>query len=128
MAGFRNSLLNMSVPKLMKSNYNNWSIKIKALLGAQDVWDIVEIVQQLKLLKDKKIADKTTLYILYQGVDEAEFEKVTGATTSKKAWGVLQIAYKEADWVKYIILQTLRGEFEILRMNNTRESQTISPE
>jgi gag-polypeptide of LTR copia-type len=85
-------------------------------------------VQQLKLLKDKKIADKTALYILYQGVDEAEFEKVTGATTSKKAWGVLQIAYKEADWVKYIILQTLRGEFEMLRMNNTGESQTISPE
>jgi hypothetical protein len=61
------------------------------------VWDIVETgyvepenitllnVQQLKLLKEKKVADKTTLYILYQGVDEAGFEKVAGAITSKKA-------------------------------------------
>jgi Domain of unknown function (DUF4219) len=78
MAGFGNSSLNMSVSKLTKSNYNNWSIQIKALLGAQDVWDIVKIgyiesknvvlltVQQLKLLKEKKVADKTALYILYQ--------------------------------------------------------------
>jgi hypothetical protein len=49
------------------------------------VWDIVETVQQLKLLKEKKVANKTTLYILYQGVDEAGFEKVTEATTSKEA-------------------------------------------
>jgi hypothetical protein len=61
------------------------------------VWDIVETeyvependalltVQQLKLLKEKKVADKTTLYILYQGVDEAEFEKVVKSITSKEA-------------------------------------------
>jgi hypothetical protein len=61
------------------------------------VWDIVETeyvepenvtlltVQQLKLLKEKKVADKTTLYILYQGVDEAEFEKIAEAITSKEA-------------------------------------------
>jgi hypothetical protein len=65
------------------------------------VWDIVETgyvepenvelltVQQLKLLMEKKVTDKTTLYILYQGVDEAGFEKVAEATTSKEAWGIL---------------------------------------
>jgi ribosomal protein L19E len=40
-------------------------------------------VQQLKLLKEKKVADKTTFYILYQGVDEDGFEKVAKITTSK---------------------------------------------
>jgi Domain of unknown function (DUF4219) len=87
----------MLVPKLTKLNYDNWSIQIKALLEAQDVWDIVEIgyvepenvtlltMQQRKLLKEKKVADKTTLYILYQGVDEAGFEKVAEAITSKDA-------------------------------------------
>jgi Domain of unknown function (DUF4219) len=66
MFDFENSSLNMSVPKLTKSNYNNWSIQIKTLLGAHDVWDIVETgyvepenvtlltVQQLKLLKKIK--------------------------------------------------------------------------
>jgi hypothetical protein len=58
-------------------------------------------------LKEKKVADKMTLYILYQGVDEAGFEKVAEATTSKKAWRILQTTYKEADRVKHIRLQTL---------------------
>jgi gag-polypeptide of LTR copia-type len=95
------------------------------------VWDIVETgyvepenvalltVQQLKLLKEKKVADKMNLYILYQGVDEVGFEKVAEVITSKEAWGILQTTYKEADRVKQIRLQTLRGEFEMLRMNNT---------
>jgi Domain of unknown function (DUF4219) len=43
MPGFGNNSLGMTVPKLMKSNYDNWSIQILVLLGAQDVWDIVEI-------------------------------------------------------------------------------------
>jgi hypothetical protein len=51
-------------------------------------------------LKEKKVVDKTTLYILYQGVDEARFKKIAGATTSKEAWGILQTAYKGADRVK----------------------------
>jgi Domain of unknown function (DUF4219) len=42
MVGFKNNLLRMMVPKLTKSNYDNWSIQMKALLGAQDVQDIVE--------------------------------------------------------------------------------------
>jgi hypothetical protein len=78
------------------------------------VWDIVEIryvkpenvalltIQQLKLFKEKKVANKTTLYILYQGVDEVGFEKVVGVTTSKEAWRILQTDYKEADREKQI--------------------------
>jgi gag-polypeptide of LTR copia-type len=70
-------------------------------------------------LKEKKVADKTTLYILYQGVDEVGFEKVAEAITSKEVWGILQTAYKGDDRVKQIRLQTLQGEFEMLRMNDT---------
>jgi division protein CdvB (Snf7/Vps24/ESCRT-III family) len=85
------------------------------------VWDIVETgyvelenpstltVPQMKALKEKRVADKTTLYILYQGVDEAGFEKIAGATTSKEAWGILQTAYKGAERVKQVRLQALRG-------------------
>ena len=30
------------MPMVTKNNYDNWSIKMKTLLGAQDAWDIVE--------------------------------------------------------------------------------------
>jgi gag-polypeptide of LTR copia-type len=69
-------------------------------------------------LKEKKVADKTALYILYQGVDEVGFEKVAEAT-SKEVWEILQTTYNGANQVKHIRLQTLRGEFKMLRMNNT---------
>jgi Domain of unknown function (DUF4219) len=43
MVDFGNNSFGMTVPKLTKSNYDNWSIQIRALFEAQDVWDIVEI-------------------------------------------------------------------------------------
>jgi Domain of unknown function (DUF4219)/gag-polypeptide of LTR copia-type len=132
MAEFRKSSIgHMTLSKLTKSNYDNWSIQIKALLGAQDVWDIVETwyvepekpstltMPQMKALKEKRVADKTTLYILYQGVDEARFKKIAGATTFNEAWGILQTAYKGAKRVKKVRLQTLRGEFESLKMKDS---------
>jgi Domain of unknown function (DUF4219) len=42
MVGFRSNSFGMTVPKLTKSNYDYWSIQIRALLRAQDMWDIVE--------------------------------------------------------------------------------------
>jgi Domain of unknown function (DUF4219) len=96
MAGFGNNSFGMTVPKLTKSNFDNWSIQIRALLEVQDVWDIVITgyvepedgaalnVPQTKALKVKIVADKTALYILYQGVDEAGFEKIAEATTAKE--------------------------------------------
>jgi hypothetical protein len=38
----------------------------------------------MKALKEKKVRDKTTLYILYQGVDRIDFEKLVEATSVKE--------------------------------------------
>jgi hypothetical protein len=37
----------------------------------------------MKALKEKRVTNKMTLYILYQRVDETRFEKITGATFVK---------------------------------------------
>jgi Domain of unknown function (DUF4219) len=34
----------MPLPRLTKANYNNWSIQMRTLLGAQDAWEVVEDV------------------------------------------------------------------------------------
>ena len=125
------SLGQVLLPRLTKNNYDNWSIQMKALLGAQDAWDVVQtsydepgatgnlMVNQLKALKETRMKDKTALYLLFQVVDESGFEKITGATTSKAAWEILENAYKGADRVKQVRLQTLRGELEAMKMKET---------
>ncbi|GJV58954.1 ribonuclease H-like domain-containing protein, partial [Tanacetum coccineum] len=78
------------------------SIQIRALLGAQDVWELVEtgytepvsaatlVGNELKVLKETRKKDKTTLYLLFKAVDESGFEKITGAKTFKEARDILE--------------------------------------
>ncbi|BAT83736.1 hypothetical protein VIGAN_04093800 [Vigna angularis var. angularis] len=95
MANFANSV---SLPQLSKKvNYDNWSVQMRALLGSQDVWDVVEsgyeeptddeaqTVAQLAALKKTRVKDKSALYILYRAVDESGFEKIVNAKSSKEA-------------------------------------------
>jgi dGTP triphosphohydrolase len=56
---------------------------------------------------------------MYQAVDESGFEKIAGAKTLKEAWETLEKAYKGANRVKQVRLQTLRGEFETLRIKES---------
>ena len=37
-----NSTFPFQFPHLSKDNFDNWSIRMKALLGSQDAWEIVE--------------------------------------------------------------------------------------
>nr|AAG60131.1 lectin receptor kinase, putative [Arabidopsis thaliana] len=60
------------VPVLTKSNYDNWSLRMKAILGAHDVWEIVE---------------KGFIEPENEGLDEDTFEKVVEATSAKDGLG-----------------------------------------
>ncbi|KAK4269964.1 hypothetical protein QN277_023055 [Acacia crassicarpa] len=124
------NMVPFQVPMLTKSNYDNWSIKMKALLGSQDVWEMIEkgyiepqegatlSQAQRDSLKDSRKRDKKALYLIYQGLDEDAFEKISEATTAKEAWEKLQTSYKGAEPVKKVRLQTLRSEFETLHMKD----------
>jgi len=120
---------------LTKSNYDNWSLRMVALLGAHDVWEIIEkghadpenegslSQTQKDSLRDSRKRDKKALCLIYQGLYEDMFEKVSGAKSAKEAWEKLRTSYKGADQVKKVRLQTLRGEFEALHM---REGELVS--
>ncbi|GJZ32141.1 hypothetical protein Tco_0577577 [Tanacetum coccineum] len=93
------SLGYVSLPKLNKSNYDKWSIQMRALMGAQDVCESLTVgyeesslsevgamsANQLKAWKEKCMKDKNALYLLFQLVDESGFKKIAEATTSKEA-------------------------------------------
>ena len=93
---------------------------MKALLGAHDVWDVVEksfsepeneaalTQDQNTTLKDSRKRDKKALYLIYQALDDDGFKKISSATSAKKAWEKLQTSYKGVEKVKKVHLQTLR--------------------
>ena len=49
-------------------------------------------------------------------LDDVMLPKITGASNSKEAWDILQQAYHGNDKVKTVRLQTLRTQFETLKM------------
>ncbi|XP_070672518.1 uncharacterized protein [Malus domestica] len=90
-----NVMAAFQVPVVNNNNFDNWSIKMKALLGAHDVWEVMEkgyielededtlIQAQKESLKDSRKRDKKVLYFIYQALDDNGFEKVSSATSTK---------------------------------------------
>ena len=127
-----NNLINPQVPKLLKDNYESWSIQMKALFGSQGLWELIvdgfkeptpEVeaaytAEEKKALKEQRKKDSKARFLLYQGLDESTFERVAEAATSKKAWEILATIYKGVERVKRIRLQTLRGDLEAAQMKD----------
>ncbi|XP_050876758.1 uncharacterized protein LOC127080490 [Lathyrus oleraceus] len=118
---------------LTKNNSDNWSIKMKALLEAQDVWDIFDkgfkeqdeasLSHGVKeALKESRKINKKALFLIYQSMDEDTFEKNSNATTTKEVCDKLQTCNKGVEQVKKICLQTLRGDFERLFMEVSKST------
>ncbi|GAB2270308.1 hypothetical protein Dimus_038837 [Dionaea muscipula] len=101
------------IPRLTKHNYENWSIQMKALLGSQNVWELIEQgyeapEQETAASREVRRKDKKALFLIYQRVDEAAFEKIVDSTTSKEAWDILTSSHRGAEKIKKMRLQTLR--------------------
>ena len=92
---------------------------MKALLGAHDVWEVVEkgydeVKEESALsstqkdsLKDSRKKDKEALFLVYQALDDDGFEKISNAASAKEAWEKLHTSYKGEEKVKQVHLQSL---------------------
>ncbi|XP_057435711.1 uncharacterized protein LOC130728298 [Lotus japonicus] len=120
-----------SIPILNGKNWNNWSVKMKAVMGFQDVLEIVE--QGLPELaegateaartqhKESKKKDFKALCLLHQGVDEPHFEMISNVKSSKEAWQILEKCNEGHEQLKKVKLQTLRRQYELMQMEPTEK-------
>lgn len=104
---------------------------MKVLYESQDLWNFVEngytelipvegiTPQQILEDKEKKKRDRKALFFLFQSVDEYIFERISSSKTSKEAWDVLHKTYRGEERVKIVRLQTLRCEFDNIKMRET---------
>ncbi|XP_074369254.1 uncharacterized protein LOC141710582 [Apium graveolens] len=102
-----------SIPKLTSTNYENWSIQMKVLLGSYDNWKIVKN-------GFNKPADTVAVAAL-PNVEKTLLKEIRKkdkkrSKTTKKAWEILQKSFLGVEKVKKVRLQVLRGEFENLKM------------
>lgn len=118
-------------PVLDGRNYDPWSMKMKAIIGSQDVWDLVvngldplpanpTTVQQATY-KDAKKRDCKGLCILHQCMNQAIFEKIARSESSKAAWDVLANSYVGDQKLKKVQLQTLQRQYELIGMEENEK-------
>ncbi|GMP53365.1 hypothetical protein CsSME_00018833 [Camellia sinensis var. sinensis] len=134
--------MNRSIqPQLQRfsgKNFDQWCVQMKALFDFLELSEIIDLryaklVDQAATtaltqvekdnLRDNRKKDKKALFFLYQAVDEIIFEKISSATKAKESWAMLQKSCKGDEKVKSVRLQTLRDEFESLKM---KDSESIS--
>lgn len=58
----------------------------------------------------------STLFFIYQGVDEGTFKKILDEKSSKHAWEILQKSFQRVEKAKNVCLQSLRTKFGTLKM------------
>jgi hypothetical protein len=120
-------------PILLGKNYEFWSLRMKSFLQAQECWDLVDLgyveldlTDLATMTNQQRIAQATqrnrenkAKFWIQNSVDDLIFLKIIGASTSKQAWDILKSAYQGNDRVKMVKLQTLRTQFETLRMTDS---------
>ncbi|XP_023520946.1 uncharacterized protein LOC111784490 [Cucurbita pepo subsp. pepo] len=95
-------------------------MKMKVYLRAQGVWDAIESTEPLDSLDERK--DQMTLAAIYQAIPEEMLFLLAEKEAAKEAWKTLKTIHVSAERVKEAKIQTLKIEFEIMKM---KESETI---
>nr|GEV01277.1 hypothetical protein [Tanacetum cinerariifolium] len=103
-------------PMLTKTNYSVLAIETRVDLQAQRVWDAT----QCEGVEERH--DRMALAAIYQGIPEDVLLMLADKDTTKKAWETLRTMHMGAERVKEAKVQTLRSDFEVIRM---KESESV---
>ncbi|CAA7055813.1 unnamed protein product [Microthlaspi erraticum] len=110
--------MHMQIPLFNGEDHEIWSIKMKTLLMARDLWDVVESGVSEETKKDLRIKDMTALHMLQMSVTDSIFLRIGRATSSKQAWEILKADFGETELIQSGKREDLVLEFYDMRMKN----------
>ena len=112
------------------SNYAFWSIRTRAFIEAQgiEIWQSIEsgykvpttIPTDANELAQYNNNSKAKNHLL-GAINKFVFNKVMNCPSAKEMWDKLQTTYEGDSKVKEAKLQTYKGQFEWLRMNEDED-------
>nr|XP_043619992.1 uncharacterized protein LOC122591825 [Erigeron canadensis] len=107
-------------PILNNTNYTLWTLRIKKILVANGIWDLVEGMGTSKEIDIKN--DSFASAYLFQGLPEDLQMQVAGCETAKEIWDSLKSRFVGTEDVQQAHSQQLKSEFERLIM---KENESI---
>lgn len=122
-------------------NYGFWRIKMKTIFQIKKLWEIVEegvpnrpaqgdhspeAVQQKTRFDDASLKDLNALQILQTAVSNSIFPRIAPSSSAREAWMALETEFQGSPQVRMIKLQTLRREYENLKMNESDDVNTFT--
>ncbi|XP_074374550.1 uncharacterized protein LOC141714932 [Apium graveolens] len=109
----------LSYPMFTKTNYATWSVKMKVFMQTHGVWEAIDPKDPESALEEK--VDKHALFMIYQGIPDDTLLMIAEKKTAKEAWGAIKTLSLGADKEKEAKAQTLKSEFESLRMKDSEK-------
>jgi hypothetical protein len=111
--------MNFQCPILTSTNYTVWAIRIKTILQANGLWEMIEPTLETQVDARK---DKMAIACLFQALPEDQILQVAKYTTARQVWEALKTRHVGVDRVQKAKLQTLKTEFEMMVM---KDDETI---
>lgn len=115
----KDGVVPLHFPMLTLTNYSTWAIKMEANMDAQGVWEA--IVPAAGVAVDAR-KDKMARACIFQSVPEDILLQIAKKKTAKEVWDSIKTRFLGVDRVKKARLQTLKSEFEALKM---KENESI---
>ena len=116
------------------TDFDWWKIRMRTHLKAEGLWTIVAngfketendgdlIAVEMKNLEAKYRQDAKALSKIQMGVSRAYFAKIATCENAKEAWDFLETKVYGDEKVRTINLQTLRREFQNLKMIESKNN------
>jgi len=122
-----------SLPIFDGKDYDDWCVKMEAILGFQEIDEIVKVGFKeppknadegaKKTYKEMKKLDCKARVLVHQCIGAPIFQKISKVVTTKEVWEILQNGYGNSGKMKKVKLQSLRRQYELLSMT---EKETVA--